>query len=161
MRLLAMTVMVAVIGVLVLFYTQRSTTPDDISQPVPETQMLEPVAKPHNARVNKSDSENTVSPFDVVAESTDLTLGQESNLSDKQKNSRVESDIERSQAEPIAVPQSYSINDAAKYFVPKDQRGPGNLGGPPPLNFPDGPNDLNRTESFTGDTNALPTEPGE
>ena len=41
----------------------------------------------------------------------------------------------------IAVPSSYPVTDAAKYFVPREQRRPGNLGGPPPLDFPGGPND--------------------
>ncbi len=32
---------------------------------------------------------------------------------------------------------SYPIEDAEIYFVPPEQRYPGNLGGPPPLDFPD------------------------
>jgi hypothetical protein len=32
---------------------------------------------------------------------------------------------------------SYPIEDAEIYFVPPDQRYPGNLGGPPPLDIPD------------------------
>jgi len=32
---------------------------------------------------------------------------------------------------------SYPIEDAEIYFVPPEQRYPGNLGGPPPLNLPD------------------------
>ena len=42
---------------------------------------------------------------------------------------------------PVAVPSSYPVSDAAKYFVPREERRPGNLGGPPPLDFPGGPND--------------------
>ena len=34
-------------------------------------------------------------------------------------------------------PLSYPIEDAEIYFVPPEQRYPGNLGGPPPLNIPD------------------------
>lgn len=35
------------------------------------------------------------------------------------------------------VTNSYPIEDAEIYFVPPEQRYPGNLGGPPPLEFPD------------------------
>ena len=41
----------------------------------------------------------------------------------------------------VVVPTSYPVSDAAKYFVPREERRPGNLGGPPPLDFPGGPND--------------------
>lgn len=40
----------------------------------------------------------------------------------------------------VVVPTSYPVTDAERYFVPRDERGPGNLGGPPPLAFPGGPN---------------------
>ncbi len=40
---------------------------------------------------------------------------------------------ERDSEEPL----SYPIEDAEIYFVPPEQRYPGNLGGPPPLNIPD------------------------
>ena len=39
---------------------------------------------------------------------------------------------------PINVPDSYPVTEAGKYFIPKEERVPGNLGGPPPLNFPGG-----------------------
>lgn len=32
----------------------------------------------------------------------------------------------------IEVPQSYSVERAAEFFIPAEQRSPGNLGGPPP-----------------------------
>ncbi len=35
----------------------------------------------------------------------------------------------------VVVPKSFPASDAAKYFVPKEERGPGNLGGPPPMDF--------------------------
>jgi len=38
-----------------------------------------------------------------------------------------------------AVPDSYPASEAARYFVPKEERRPGKLGGPPPLDFPGGP----------------------
>jgi hypothetical protein len=40
---------------------------------------------------------------------------------------------ERDSEEPLYYP----IEDAEIYFVPPEQRYPGNLGGPPPLNIPD------------------------
>lgn len=66
--------------------------------------------------------------------------------------------LENSQSGNIVVPQSYPVTDAAKYFIPKEQRGPGNLGGPPPLNFPGGPSDPNG--GGLENTFAPPTAPG-
>ena len=45
---------------------------------------------------------------------------------------------------PVNVPDSYPVTEAGKYFIPRDEREPGNLGGPPPLNFPGGPSDPDR-----------------
>ena len=55
---------------------------------------------------------------------------------------------QESKSEPSAVgrinmPDSYPVTEAAKYYIPKEERKPGNLGGPPPLNFPGGPSDPN------------------
>ena len=41
----------------------------------------------------------------------------------------------------LDVPDSYPVTEAEKYFIPKEEREPGRLGGPPPLNFPGGPSD--------------------
>lgn len=57
----------------------------------------------------------------------------------------------------IVVPQSYSVTDAAKYYIPKEQRGPGRLGGPPPLDFPGGPSD---PDSAGSETFLPPPAPG-
>ena len=46
---------------------------------------------------------------------------------------------------PVEVPSSYPVTEADKYFIPKEERGPGRLGGPPPLNFPGGPSDPDRS----------------
>jgi hypothetical protein len=48
----------------------------------------------------------------------------------------------------VIVPNSYSITEAEKYFVPKEQRRTGNLGGPPPISFPGGPTDPNGSGNF-------------
>lgn len=34
------------------------------------------------------------------------------------------------------IPSSYPIAEAEKYFIPKEKRTSGFIGGPPPLNFP-------------------------
>lgn len=34
------------------------------------------------------------------------------------------------------IPASYSIDEADKYFISPENRGPGHIGGPPPLLFP-------------------------
>ena len=61
-------------------------------------------------------------------------------------------------SEPVVVPSSYPVTDAEKYFIPKEERGPGRLGGPPPLNFPGGPSDPN---SGGGSTFLPPPAPGQ
>jgi len=39
--------------------------------------------------------------------------------------------------DPIAnMPKSYPVMEAEKYFLPPQERTPGHIGGPPPLNFP-------------------------
>jgi hypothetical protein len=50
----------------------------------------------------------------------------------------------------VEVPNSYPITDAERYFVPEEQRRTGNLGGPPPLSFPGGPNDPNEQSADIG-----------
>lgn len=57
--------------------------------------------------------------------------------------------LEQTASKNIVVPSSYPVTDAAKYFVPKEERRAGNLGGPPPLNFPGGPSDPNRLPQNT------------
>ena len=57
-------------------------------------------------------------------------------------------DSQETESEPPAVggidmPDSYPVTEAAKYYIPKEERKPGNLGGPPPLNFPGGSSDTN------------------
>ena len=52
---------------------------------------------------------------------------------------------------PINVPDSYPVTEAGKYFIPKEERVPGNLGGPPPLNFPGAP--VIRTDNKIRDCN--------
>lgn len=60
---------------------------------------------------------------------------------------------------PVVVPRSYPVTDAARYFIPKEDREPGKLGGPPPMDFPGGPSDPNR--GADSQPLALPTVPGQ
>ena len=68
-------------------------------------------------------------------------------------------DLERMDREaagtPVIVPPRYPASEAARYFVPREERRPGNLGGPPPLDFPGGPEDPG------GSGFAPPAAPGE
>lgn len=50
-----------------------------------------------------------------------------------EKPNEVADEIATDGRSDIIVPESYSAEDAAKYFVPRELRQPGNLGGPPPL----------------------------
>ena len=91
--------------------------------------------------------EKPVSPFDVVNTENTSTGHSETDISNADSEVPSAGNNEQAQRNTpqnrVVVPDSYPVTDAEKYFVPKDQRGPGNLGGPPPLNFPGGPSDPN------------------
>lgn len=106
------------------------------------------------------------SPFAVVEQpentaNSDTT--EEASAGDTQPAAKVEAATDAvepaGQPEIIVVPESYPVTDAEKYFIPKDQRSPGNLGGPPPLDFPGGPSDPNRPQP--GTDIAAPAAPGQ
>jgi len=70
-----------------------------------------------------AESQTPVTTRDQAAEST-VATGQ----IEEQTTAAVEQPIKR-----VVVPAGgYPVEDAMKYYVPRDQRGPGNLGGPPP-----------------------------
>ena len=95
------------------------------------------VAEPQTTQPNPLDSES-------VSTESNTTLADQDALQDTER-------------EKFVVPQSYSVTEAAKYFIPKGERGPGRLGGPPPLDFPGGPSDPNAVGSGAFDP---PTAPG-
>ena len=105
------------------------------------------------------------SPFAVVGAEEDSQVPAEAELDvqtqielpDADDPDAVSESAQRSAA-PLEVPSSYPVTDAAKYFIPKEERGPGNLGGPPPLDFPGGPSDPNRESS---DGLQPPSAPGQ
>lgn len=94
------------------------------------------------ATVNEAVPEDASSESDVVIE-TDVFELEDPNQELAAPNDEIIADDENDQgrlSNPIVVPESYPISEAGRYFVPKEDRRPGNLGGPPPLNFPGGPN---------------------
>lgn len=101
-----------------------------------------------------SQDSTLASPFEVIEEDTEQTNSE----TEPQAESETEFTPEPANADTsnlnlgdvVVVPESYPVTDADKYFVPKDQRGPGNLGGPPPLNFPGGPSDPNQATTEIG-----------
>ena len=93
---------------------------------------------------------------DVVDTSAANASGEPAALAVDDTSADAGDDGEARAGERLVVPSSYPISDAAKYYLPPDQRGPGNLGGPPPLDFPGGPNDPNRE----GGGFAPPAAPG-
>ena len=93
---------------------------------------------------------------DVVDTSAANASGEPAALAVDDTSADAGGDGEARAGERLVVPSSYPISDAAKYYLPPDQRGPGNLGGPPPLDFPGGPNDPNRE----GGGFAPPAAPG-
>ena len=70
-------------------------------------------------------------------------------------------DVRSADAPSVAVPTSYPVSEAARYFVPREERRPGNLGGPPPLDFPGGPNDPDGPDGPDGGGFAPPPAPGD
>ena len=59
----------------------------------------------------------------------------------------------------VDVPDTYPVADAAKYFVPREERRPGNLGGPPPLDFPGGPGDPDAAGPAALPASVAPVDP--
>ena len=94
-----------------------------------------------------AEEQTQVADFDNTQNQVSATTGIASDTANRQALQNIE------------VPSSYSVTEAEKYFVPRDERRPGNLGGPPPLNFPGGPSDPNR-ESADGQFQP-PTAPGQ
>ncbi|ASJ74565.1 hypothetical protein IMCC3135_22475 [Granulosicoccus antarcticus IMCC3135] len=134
-----------------------------------ETQRLNPaVAENPKSPVKGSESSGAdasliTSPFSTVTDSEQELQPSVLNSDDVAvSNSSTSAPDEKvldkgSVGVPLAVPQSYPVTDAAKYFIPKEERGPGRLGGPPPLDFPGGPSDPNRS---TSDEFSPPAAPG-
>ena len=83
-------------------------------------------------------------PTPPVADGPDAVASAEANvdLVLDQREPDAGDDV-RSDGPNVVVPTSYPVSEAARYFVPREERRPGNLGGPPPLDFPGGPNDPN------------------
>ena len=127
------------------------------------------VTKPTNEKdADKLDKESAVSSADTVPESDsveaentpfavvdDELQAREPTVQDEQasqtpvtnKNAvlpRQGGQSTQRSAVPVNVPDSYPVTEAGKYFIPKEEREPGRLGGPPPLNFPGGPSDPSR-----------------
>jgi len=139
--------------------SEAAMTSDDVV----ETDAGSVVAEDPEAGLEDSATE---SPFATVGDSQITVEAQTS-----EPTSSEDTEIQNSAAEAVeagsdsglerkrvVVPRSYPVTDAAKYFIPKEERGPGNLGGPPPLDFPGGPSDPNREDA--GATFAPPAAPG-
>lgn len=75
----------------------------------------------------------------LTNESVGIKIIEEPDLDIEERDLEHESDYSELEADPIddGVPDSYPIEDANVYYMPPEQRYPGNLGGPPPLNLPD------------------------
>jgi len=117
-----------------------------------------------------SDAVVTSTSSNVIQETVQEVSNELSNASEAVEStvSEVEAEAENAQeqaeelaeerlSDPIIVPETYPISEAAQYFVPKEDRRAGNLGGPPPMNFPGGPNQP--VSSETGEPIAPPPLP--
>lgn len=119
------------------------------------------------AEIIQTGESTEASPFDVVNSdegTTEPVTTESTDVAEPQQSANVpvqqitETGNSASSLEPVEVPSSYPVTDAAKYFIPKEERAPGRLGGPPPLDFPGGPSDPNRE---TDSAFQPPTAPGQ
>jgi len=136
------------------------TTDNTAAEPEPAQEPQEDQS-PFASQADESDvtdSQSVATPTPGVVDQTPRADAQNSpsstantavarQLTNVAGDDNVQDDSDQGQQNPavVVVPESYPVTDAEKYFIPKEERGPGNLGGPPPLNFPGGPSDPNRT----------------
>ncbi|MCF6202907.1 MAG: hypothetical protein L3J59_04435 [Methylococcaceae bacterium] len=101
-----------------------------ISQP---TSIKPPPAPKTDKPISPNFSDNLSSSTTSEQKTIDIKKKTDSNSSENEKEN-INLDSTENEGESI---NSYPIEDAEIYFVPPDQRYPGNLGGPPPLDIPD------------------------
>jgi len=137
---------------------------DEPASPFATVESDEASADQNSDAVDTSSSSNVIQEVVQGAsnELTNATESVEATVSDveaqvENAEEQAEELAEERLSDPVIVPDSYPISDAAQYFVPKEDRRAGNLGGPPPMNFPGGPNQSVDTE--TGEPIAPPPLP--
>ena len=120
-----------------------STTAKDASEELaPEAPVVEDVELDEPVVADNDPVDTEKSPFEVGRTAAPAAQPQQAVQSEPEVATGASGN--QGSLPPIEVPDSYPVTDAEKYFIPKEERGPGNLGGPPPLNFPGGPSDPNR-----------------
>jgi len=121
---------------------------EELAPEVPVVEDVEP-DEPVVADNNPLAVDNNESPFGVGQTTTPAPAAQTQQA--PQPDAEVAAGSgNRGALQPIEVPDSYPVTEAEKYFIPKEERAPGNLGGPPPLNFPGGPSDPNQQGNGSG-----------
>lgn len=87
---------------------------------------------PSTTTINKTlEKAKNISKKEIMPPPAPTTSSSKQKLISKVKPKEYESD------QQLDPENSYPIEDAEIYFVPPEQRYPGNLGGPPPLNIPE------------------------
>ena len=144
-----------------------ATTSDAAHDPSDGTKLEKNAKVSVETSVEQSDNtDQGASPFSLVDDTAAETLPSDNAATERQEPDAVSGTDQAATAndgsspslDPVVVPSSYPVTDAAKYFIPKDERGPGRLGGPPPLDFPGGPSDPNRQQ---GTAISPPIAPGQ
>ncbi|MFK7857917.1 MAG: hypothetical protein AB8B64_03825 [Granulosicoccus sp.] len=139
------------------------------TQPAPSdiTDAVENIEATDAAPDDTTDVEDTAaSPFTVLPQpgaseegnpDQSSTVAENANAAEGVGSDSVASGSGAQASPGIVVPNSYPASEAAKYFVPADQRRPGNLGGPPP------PPGIGNSESAFPDDGTLapPAPPGQ
>ena len=150
--------------------TDNDVLPDPAVQEVTEAVELPVVTVQDEAPANVEQAatdDTQASPFNVVPDDdgSPSTQAQSNRVSADSPSRSTQSTNEATQASsdristaPVVVPERYPESDAAKYYIPADQRGPGRLGGPPPINFTFGQGE---TENEEPGTFGPPPSPGQ
>ncbi len=115
----------AICGGIAFFYLSQETIPVNNEVSTPKEQVSD-TPTPHPAELPEKPQAIAVKPKTKIQPPP--APGQ------KPVINQVEPELELDEEDPT---KSYPIEDAEIYFVPPEDRYPGNLGGPPPLNLPD------------------------
>jgi len=103
---------------------ESTPQPDSVSNENPKT-VISPFAVTNEAQTTNADDIGSAS---LAENSTAQNSSGNNTLSTSVPDDEGSDEVLRD----IDVPTSYPASDAAKYFIPKEERRSGNLGGPPP-----------------------------
>lgn len=108
----------------------NSSLPESATPAVDKAQQQS--ASDTSSSFNRSDSIKVPPQTDAAAQPTDSAPNSGATSETKQTGAGTSKPANSPSQVHIEVPQSYPVEQAAEFFIPAEQRSPGNLGGPPP-----------------------------